>query len=490
MVLPDHFRLCVATVSSPVQRERALTVFVRAARTKRGLLRYDVCVIGAGADGLAAAATLGLAGLKTIVVERAAAPGGRMQTREFHPGFRASPFTDELAPIPREIHWAFDLARRGAIFLSAAETDARVAAALARAYDEADAPPRRKSWLHHAPPPTPWPGEDLASLTLRQAQGEGVNQSLMLSPSKHEANLESRTLDPGLIGTALHLLAPTDGGMVAGGLGKLADALAAAARDAGAEILPGTDVADIRSAKSRATGVGLSTGTEIEARAIISTLDLKRTYLSLFQWNALPKPVIKRVSAWRMGGGTARVLFALAGAPARCGAIAADCDTANLAAAYAAWRAGLIPEKPPASLRIVSACDPSLAPRGAAVLTVTLASIPFRLFDGAWTREKRDVLRDRARAAAEAAFGPLDVLAADVIAPPDIEEALGATEGDLWGGEIASDQMLDLRPGPRTDIRGLYLAGPSSAAGPLATCASGVAAARAVLADLKAGRFK
>ena len=75
------------------------------------------------------------------------------------------------------------------------------------------------------------------------------------------------------------------------------------------------------------------------------------------------------------------------------------------------------------------------------------------------------VLRARALAAAEAAFGPLDVLAAEVIAPPDIEEALGATEGDLWGGEIASDQMLDLRPGPRTEIHGLYLAGPSSAAG-------------------------
>ena len=83
--------------------------------------------------------------------------------------------------------------------------------------------------------------------------------------------------------------------MVAGGLGRLADALAAAARDAGAEISLGHDVADIRNAKSRATGVGLADGTEIEARAIVSTLDLKRTYLSLFQWNALPKPIIKRV---------------------------------------------------------------------------------------------------------------------------------------------------------------------------------------------------
>jgi len=87
------------------------------------------------------------------------------------------------------------------------------------------------------------------------------------------------------------------------------------------------------------------------------------------------------------------------------------------------------------------------------------------------------------------------VLAAQVVAPPDIEAALGATEGDLMGGEIASDQMLGLRPGfdaagPRTPVAGLYLAGPSTTAGVVASCASGVFAARALLADLQAGRLK
>jgi phytoene dehydrogenase-like protein len=54
--------------------------------------------------------------------------------------------------------------------------------------------------------------------------------------------------------------------------------------------------------------------------------------------------------------------------------------------------------------------------------------------------------------------------------------------------------MLGLRPfadfsGTRTPVEGLYLAGPSSALGPLASCASGVAAARALVADLAAGRL-
>jgi phytoene dehydrogenase-like protein len=442
------------------------------------VLRYDVCVIGASTDGLAAAATLALAGLKVAVIERSAVPGGRAQTREFHPGFRASPFLDELAPIPREIHWAFDLTRRGALFLSAAEIDSRVACALARAYEDADAQ-RRKAWFER-PVLRPWPGEDWASRSL-----------IDVAKNDLASALEGRAADPALAGSALHLLAPMNGGMVAGGLGRLGEALAACARDAGAEISLGLDVTDIRNAKGRATGVGLADGSEIEARAVLSTLDLKRTFLSLFQWNALPKPTIKRVSAWRMGGGTARVLFALEAPPGTTREpIAVGFDAANVSASYAAWRAGMIPEAPPTLLRLVSASDPSLAPQGAATLTATLASIPFRLFDGAWTHEKRDALRDRATAAAKTVFPDLSVAAAEVIAPPDIEEALGATEGDLWGGEIASDQMLDMRPGPRTEIHGLYLAGPSSAAGPLATCASGVAAARAVLADMRAGRLK
>ncbi|MGD0866921.1 MAG: FAD-dependent oxidoreductase, partial [Rhizomicrobium sp.] len=79
-------------------------------------MRYDAAIIGAGAEGLAAAALLAGAGVKTIVVERSERAGGRATTREFHPGFRASPFADELPPVPADIHWALDLSRRGAIF--------------------------------------------------------------------------------------------------------------------------------------------------------------------------------------------------------------------------------------------------------------------------------------------------------------------------------------------------------------------------------------
>jgi phytoene dehydrogenase-like protein len=64
-----------------------------------------------------------------------------------------------------------------------------------------------------------------------------------------------------------------------------------------------------------------------------------------------------------------------------------------------------------------------------------------------------------------------------------MEARLGASGGDLDGGQLAPDQMLAFRPGARTAMAGFYLGGASAAAGPLGTGAAGYAAALSVLAD-------
>jgi len=486
-----------------------------APKTRGGGLRYDACVIGAGADGLAAAATLAKAGLKTIVVERGERPGGRLVLREFHPGFHASPFCDVLAPIPAEIFWSLDLARKGVVPSSASTSLAmwpdrshvlrwpspeqsllRQAARLAeetrlRAGRDAESIPRRPLFAP-APAPAPWPGDDwlTAALTDKVAREVGDPDA---AAHVMALALQGRAADPFLRGSALHLLAHGGSGLVTRGL---AGALADAAREAGAEIVCNAEAIDIRQARDRVCAIGLADGSQIETRAALSTLDLKRTFLSLFHWDALPKPVARRVAAFRMAGSTARLLLALDRLPGLDAAsmrapIHVAPDPAVMAEATAAWRSGVVPQHPPLSFRIVSASDPGLAPASHAVMTATLGCIPFRLFDGAWTREKRDLLRDRALAAIESVLpGTMArIVAAELIVPPDIEEALGATDGDLWGGEIAADQMFGFRPGfdiaaPRTPLAGLYLAGPSSPAGPLATCGAGTIAARAMIADL------
>ena len=471
-------------------------------------MRHDICVIGAGADGLAAAATLAARGLKVVVVERDSRPGGRCATREFHPGFRASPYVDELPTIPADIFWSLDLARRGAIMMPSAalplDRAALRRAIAGRVLADAGESPKR-GWFASAAPYAPWPGEELAERTLLdvldESSSDGAERAHILA-----ALLDRRVCDPALAGSALHLLAGAPGGMAAGGLGRLGDALRAAAEEAGAEITCGLEVTDIKRKGRRVAGVGLADGSGIAARAIVSTLDLKRTFLSLFTWSELPRALVDRVGAFRPAPATARLLVALESPPevpadidpwALRGPIHMAPDAAALDDAYRAWRRAAVPERPPVTLRLVSAVDPSLAPDGAATLTVTLGAIPHTPFDGAWTREKRHRLRDSALAAAEAVLpGTMKrVLGSELIVPPDVEHMLGVSGGDLSGGELAPDQMLGFRPfadcrGTRTPVEGLYLAGPSSALGPLATCASGVAAARAVLADFAAGRLK
>jgi phytoene dehydrogenase-like protein len=63
-------------------------------------LRFDVAIIGAGADGLAAAALLARAGQTVAVLERAAHAGGRCVTSTFAPGFYASPYADTVPKPP------------------------------------------------------------------------------------------------------------------------------------------------------------------------------------------------------------------------------------------------------------------------------------------------------------------------------------------------------------------------------------------------------
>jgi phytoene dehydrogenase-like protein len=462
-------------------------------------VRYDAAIIGAGAEGLAAAALLAAGGARTIVLERSERAGGRATTREFHPGFRASPFADELPPIPADIYWTLGLARRGAVFRPAPappairrflkECERRAAEIRARA--EIDRAPQH-SFFSRPAVPAPWPSEDwmaasLAEVLAREAPDIAARLAAMA--------LGGRVADPFLPGSALHLLTLGGSGIVSGGLGALADALLSAAREAGAEICLGLDATDIRHAKGRVTAIGLADGSEIAVRAVISTLDLKRTFLSLFQWNGLPKDVVHAVGAFRMAGATARVLFALdiAFPGADCGAMSIAPSLDQLADANAAWRAGTIAPRLPVRLRIVSAADPSLAPPGSSVVTTTFGAVPYRLFDGAWTREKRDALRNQALAALETALpgAGAHVLAAELIAPPDIEEALGATDGDLAGGELAADQLSGPwpeHPFPRSPLKGLYLAGSWLAMS--GTCAAGAAAARTVSADLAAGRLK
>lgn len=505
--------------------------------------RFDAAIIGGGPEGLIAAITLARAGLRVIVLEKQGAPGGRATTREFHPGFRASPYTDELPAMPSRLYRSLDLARRGAILLptpaSALVSDsgtslifadaaraARSVTAAARAgflglREEveslrravemrvsslaAPSPRRRFSWRRQ-PRGAPWPIETWTRASLRDALDTRIPDPLLTLHLAADA-ASGRAVSPFLAGTALHVLAPGAGlsGRTAGGLGGLGRALADAAMEAGVVIRCNAEVGDIRVKHGRAMALVVGRE-EIEARAFLSTLDVKRTMLSLIAWSELPASVVKGVGHFRMAGQAGRVLFALDAPPnfapsretpdAAAGPIHVVSSMKALTLAHEQWRAGRLADEPLVTLRLPAFADPRLAPIGKAVMTATVSAVPSRM-SGGWEEARRERLAAIALGAAERAIPGVAslVLAQQVIVGADLEQELGATEGDLDGGDLAADQVLDSRPLPgvawrdgRTPIASLFLAGRSSAASPFLLGASGSRAAHAILADLGPAR--
>jgi phytoene dehydrogenase-like protein len=338
-------------------------------------MKYDAVIVGAGANGLSAAIHLAEAGLATVVVEQNHAPGGRLVTRQFRPGFSVSPFCDQVAAMPES------LAARLAVAVQA--TGETALPPVRRPLQEPEgAIARLQAWAGRRPEP------------------------------------EEPPAAPALIEAA------------EGGLGALGAALAAAAVRAGAELRLGLPVAEIFalrgfSGRSRAAGVVLADGQVLEAEAVISTLDLGR---SMFSWRSLPPALLEQARQAPAAGRTARLLLALKRPVGD-----AVLRLPGQEDAEAAWQQNLIPSEPPLRFDPVSARDPSLAPQEGAVATLTLDCIPFRPAEGAWTHKRRVTLAARALARlAPLLPDMLDALkAVEVLVAPDIEKALGRSAGDL-----------------------------------------------------------
>jgi len=395
-------------------------------------VKYDAAIIGAGANGLAAAAHLARAGRQVIVIERGSRAGGRLTTWQFRPGYFASPFMDAVPEIPPQLMRQMDAAVRS---MNPAPDSVGLALARARIFDEA-ALPRR------------WP-----LLAFRRFE-----------------TAASRTPDVTSIPVPMIEAA-------CGGLGALASAFEMAARAAGAELRFGLPAADLLLEKSlfgrdRAGGVLLADGSRIEAAAVISTLDPQQ---SMFSWRFMPEVLMEQVRPLRFAGSAARLLLALDRPVGDAVLTLAGDEDGRMR-----WQQGLLPAHPPLTFDPVSARDPGLAPDGAAVATVTLDCIPCLLSEGAWTHQRRVALAARALARL-APYRPnllATLKAVEIIVPPDIEAALGLTQGDLGGGFGFAAE-----PGPRTALPRFYLGGPSTRASRLGTGAAGLAAAMAVLAD-------
>jgi phytoene dehydrogenase-like protein len=277
--------------------------------------------------------------------------------------------------------------------------------------------------------------------------------------------------------------------------------MADAARQAGAEIRTDAAVVRVLVRDGRAAAVALDDGTEITARAVISSADPKHTFLRLVDPIDLDPGFLTRMRNYRSTGTVAKINVALSALPSFRG-VNTPADLRGrlhigpsidyLERAFDASKYGEISGEPYLDIAFPSVHDPTLAPAGAHVMSIHAQFAPYRLaFGRSWTDASGELAASVMRTLDRFAPG-IERLVVDrqVITPLDLETTYGLSGGHILHGEPSLDQLFTMRPTLgwaqyRTPIDGLYLCGSGTHPGGGITGGSGQNAAREIVKDLK-----
>ena len=520
---------------------------------------YDAIVIGAGHNGLVTAAYLARSGKRVLVLERRHIVGGACVTEETFPGFKVSTaaYVNSLfdPAIVRDLKLAsygYEVLPRnpssftpfpdGRSLMMGPDGDlthreiAKFSARDAERYPEYEAMLERvaavvEPTLTMAPPDLMKPrlGDLRTLLSLGRSfrrLGNGAGEAVEILSGAARPILdrwfESEELkgtlatdaiigamaSPSMPGTAYvlfhHVMGETGGqrgvwAYVRGGMGGLTQALAAAARDLGADIRCEAQVERILVSDGRAVGVALTGGDEFHAPIVASNADARVTFLGLLDRSQLPEPFLADVERISYASASLKINVALAELPSfralpgtepgpqHRGTIHICPDQDYIERAYDDAKYGRPSVDPVLECTIPSVVDSTVAPPGKHLMSMFVQYAPYELRGGSWDVE-RDAFADRC-------FDVLNeyapnfkaaVLDRQVLAPVDLERVFNLTGGNIFQGAMTPNQLFAFRPVPGyarygTPIRGLYLCGAAAHPGGGVMGIPGLNAAREIL---------
>jgi phytoene dehydrogenase-like protein len=522
---------------------------------------FDAIVVGAGHNGLVCGAYLARAGLRTLILERLEEVGGTLANAILAPGTTVPALAHTVGRLAGSVVRDLGLGAHGLRLITpsvrafAPQLDGRavtlwtdvgrtahelsaISSKEARSYVELDRCIRMLAGfvaqLQTVTPPDlarPSLRDGIAGVklagALRGLDGKVIRTLLRVLPmpvadfvseflvddalraAVAVRGVQYSAMGPRSAGTAAVLLgdsANNDGGaagqtvFAAGGPGSLATALARSARSFGARIRTRAEVVAVTTRNESVSGVALSSGEEVGATVVVSSVDPKRTLLELVDPLDSGPTLRWRGENLRLGGVVGKVNLALRSLPRFVAAPEGDSERLRgrillapgmdaLERAHDAAKYGRMAERPYLEATIPSLSDPTLASANSHVMSVVVQYVPYHLRGATW-ETRREALGDLVlRVLEDYAPGIGDLVAArQVVTPADLEGRYGLTEGHPCHGEPGLDQFFAWRPllghaSYRIAVEGLYLCGAGAHPGGGVTGAPGANAAREVYRD-------
>jgi phytoene dehydrogenase-like protein len=473
------------------------------------MAQRDVVIVGAGHNGLVAAAYLAGRGLDVEVLERRPIIGGACATEELIPGFRFSSCSFLCYALAPTIVRDLELRRHGLeIFeleplefrpfpdgrhLVLYRDEARNIEAI-RAFSELDAvayPRWNAMWERAAAIVDPYRLRTPPSLAELFERVRGTDEEPLLErllttgfadlldetfESEHVKAALVHSGDVGdprgtgtswptanLAGGAMDVVAEAGNtvGIVRGGMGAISEAIATAARERGARIRTDAEVQRIVVDGGRATGVELASGAQVQARVVVSNADPKRTFLRLIEADHLTPGFRASVERLRTRVSYLKFHASMRELPDFSRWLSRDTPPRTLARIWInpsvayyeqAWRDaadGRPASQPIMSIQIPSLYDDTISPPGRHVLSIFAMFAPVHPREGSWDELRAQV--GEALIDSVSAYAPnfRDAIEDWVLFTPlDLERRVGLTDGNIHHLDMIPSQLFGARPLP------------------------------------------
>lgn len=271
-----------------------------------------------------------------------------------------------------------------------------------------------------------------------------------------------------------------------GGIYQIAKAMEKLALEMGVEIYTEQGVEKILVEKGQVSGVLLDNDTEIEARIVVSNVDVAMTYQKLLSSDNVSQARIDKMSSYEPSCSGFVLLLGVEGqheALAHHNIFFSEDYPAEFKAIF---EDGLPANAPTIYVAITSKTDSNHAPEGCEnwFVLVNAPSVS-ECYD--WEKNKQDYRNLILDMLAEKGFDIHDKIRTEtMLTPDDLEDMSGAWRGALYGPSANDRFAVFLRPHNRSkDVKGLYFAGGTTHPGggvPMVTL-SGKVAAEMVLED-------